>query len=243
MSGPSTWTLLHATILAPRILKWRLRFLENLCTPAIYDLLPTVNLQIVMIIRNQPKSDQFQNGIKYSLNKLDFKKLAIYNTTCIHLATKLFKIVVIRTFLGLHIDNADYSVPQTLSRGQSHVTIDTFKLLYCTFWNFLQHDFTWAECLATVPNATQLFEIMIQNRSELLYFTANNIQLVITTLQYLTSHKFYIVEITNNMHWFVPLLCSIYWLLHVSTVACHHQGAFWIFLSYLKCKSNGWYII
>jgi hypothetical protein len=34
-----------------------------------------------------------------------------------------------------------------------------------------------------------------------------------------------VVEITNTMHWFVPLLYSIYWLLHVSAVACHHQGA------------------
>jgi hypothetical protein len=24
----------------------------------------------------------------------------------------------------------------------------------------------------------------------------------------------------------VPLLCSMYWLLHVSAVACHHQGAY-----------------
>src|SRR5215510_11959591 len=39
------------------------------------------------------------------------------------------------------------------------------------------------------------------------------------------------------------LFCSIYWLLHVSAVACHHQGASYIFLSYLKYKSNGWYII
>jgi hypothetical protein len=38
-------------------------------------------------------------------------------------------------------------------------------------------------------------------------------------------------------------LYSMYWLLHVSAVACHHQGASWILLSYLKYKSNGWYII
>jgi hypothetical protein len=34
-----------------------------------------------------------------------------------------------------------------------------------------------------------------------------------------------VVEITNNMHCFVPLLYSIYLLLHVSAVVCHHQGA------------------
>jgi hypothetical protein len=45
------------------------------------------------------------------------------------------------------------------------------------------------------------------------------------------------------MHWFVLLLYSIYWLLHVSAVGCHHQGASWISLSYLKYKSNRWYII
>jgi hypothetical protein len=52
-----------------------------------------------------------------------------------------------------------------------------------------------------------------------------------------------VVEITNTVHWFVLLLYSISWLLHVSAVACHHQGASWILLSYLKHKSNGWYII
>jgi hypothetical protein len=31
---------------------------------------------------------------------------------------------------------------------------------------------------------------------------------------------------TNTIHCFVTLLYSIYWLLHVSAVACHHQGAF-----------------
>jgi hypothetical protein len=34
-----------------------------------------------------------------------------------------------------------------------------------------------------------------------------------------------IVEITNTMHLFVPILYCIYWLLHVSAAACHHQGA------------------
>jgi hypothetical protein len=52
-----------------------------------------------------------------------------------------------------------------------------------------------------------------------------------------------LVEITNNMPWFVPLLCSMYWLLHVSAVACHYQRASWTLLSYLKYKSNGRYII
>jgi hypothetical protein len=52
-----------------------------------------------------------------------------------------------------------------------------------------------------------------------------------------------VVEITNTMHWFVPLLYSLYWLLHISAVACHHQGASWIRLSYLKYWSNRWYVI
>jgi hypothetical protein len=52
-----------------------------------------------------------------------------------------------------------------------------------------------------------------------------------------------VVEITNTMHWFVPLLYSMYWLLHVSTVVCHHQRASWVRLSYLKYSSNRWYII
>jgi hypothetical protein len=33
------------------------------------------------------------------------------------------------------------------------------------------------------------------------------------------------LKITNTVYWFEPLLYSIYWLLHVSAVACHHQGA------------------
>jgi hypothetical protein len=33
------------------------------------------------------------------------------------------------------------------------------------------------------------------------------------------------------------------WLLHVSAVACRHQGADWILLSYLKIQTVGWYII
>jgi hypothetical protein len=46
-----------------------------------------------------------------------------------------------------------------------------------------------------------------------------------------------------HMHWIVPLLYSIYRFLHVSAVICHHQGPSWIRLSYLKCRSNRWYII
>jgi hypothetical protein len=36
-----------------------------------------------------------------------------------------------------------------------------------------------------------------------------------------------IVETANTMHCFVPIFCSmsIHWLLHVSAVVCHHQGA------------------
>jgi hypothetical protein len=37
-------------------------------------------------------------------------------------------------------------------------------------------------------------------------------------------------------------LYSMYWLLHVSAVACHHQGASSILLSYVKYNANGWYI-
>jgi hypothetical protein len=49
----------------------------------------------------------------------------------------------------------------------------------------------------------------------------------------------------NNQHYamIVPLRYSIYWLPHVSAVACHHQETSQILLSYLKYKSNGWYII
>jgi hypothetical protein len=43
----------------------------------------------------------------------------------------------------------------------------------------------------------------------------------------------------QHMHWIIPLLYSIYRLLHVSAVVCHHQGASWIRLSYLKCRSAG----
>jgi hypothetical protein len=52
-----------------------------------------------------------------------------------------------------------------------------------------------------------------------------------------------LLEITNNMRWFVQLLYSMYWFLHVSAVACHHQGASQILLSYVKYKPNGRYII
>jgi hypothetical protein len=34
-----------------------------------------------------------------------------------------------------------------------------------------------------------------------------------------------LVEMTNNVHRFAPLLYSIYRLLHASAVACHHPGA------------------
>jgi hypothetical protein len=53
-----------------------------------------------------------------------------------------------------------------------------------------------------------------------------------------------VVEMTNNKQALaLPFLYFIYWLLHVSTVACRHQGASWILPSYFKCKSNGWCII
>jgi hypothetical protein len=47
-----------------------------------------------------------------------------------------------------------------------------------------------------------------------------------------------VVEIINTIHWFVPLLYSMYWLLHVSAVACHHQGASCVRLSCLKYRSK-----
>jgi hypothetical protein len=33
------------------------------------------------------------------------------------------------------------------------------------------------------------------------------------------------VEITKTMHRLTPLLYSAYWLLHVSAIVCHLQGA------------------
>jgi hypothetical protein len=51
-------------------------------------------------------------------------------------------------------------------------------------------------------------------------------------------------EKTNNMHLlYLPLFISTCWLSHVSAAACHHQGAYWILLSYLKNTTEGWYII
>jgi hypothetical protein len=47
----------------------------------------------------------------------------------------------------------------------------------------------------------------------------------------------------QHMHWIVPLLYSMYRLPYVSAVVCHHQEASWIHPSYLKCRSNMWYII
>jgi hypothetical protein len=41
------------------------------------------------------------------------------------------------------------------------------------------------------------------------------------------------------MHRHAPLLYSVYWLLHVSAVAYHHQGASWIRLCYIKYNRIG----
>jgi hypothetical protein len=42
------------------------------------------------------------------------------------------------------------------------------------------------------------------------------------------------------MHWlYLPLFIATCWLLHVSAVVCHHQGAYWIHLSYLKNTNWG----
>jgi hypothetical protein len=57
----------------------------------------------------------------------------------------------------------------------------------------------------------------------------------------LTGYLIYLLEEkTNNMHLlYLPLFISTCWLLHVSAVACHHQGAYWILLSYVKYKLRG----
>jgi hypothetical protein len=48
-----------------------------------------------------------------------------------------------------------------------------------------------------------------------------------------------IEEKTNNMHWlYLTLFIFTCWLLHVSAEACHHQGAYWILLSYLKTQTE-----
>jgi hypothetical protein len=43
----------------------------------------------------------------------------------------------------------------------------------------------------------------------------------------------------QHMHWIVLLLYSIYRLLHVSAVVCHHQGASWICLIYWNADQMG----
>jgi hypothetical protein len=54
-------------------------------------------------------------------------------------------------------------------------------------------------------------------------------------------HTVHIRRIRRNQKYplIVPLLYSTCWVLHVSTVACHHQGAYWILLSYVKYKRRG----
>jgi hypothetical protein len=52
-----------------------------------------------------------------------------------------------------------------------------------------------------------------------------------------------VVEITNTMHSFAPLLYCIYWLQHVSVVVCHHQGASGSVWVTWKHRSIWWYII
>jgi hypothetical protein len=58
-----------------------------------------------------------------------------------------------------------------------------------------------------------------------------------------TNNSVVVVEITNNMHIVAPLLYSICWLLHVSAVVCHLQGApgsVWVTWKY---RSIWWYIM
>jgi hypothetical protein len=57
---------------------------------------------------------------------------------------------------------------------------------------------------------------------------------VLTLKLYIKLRCVDVAEITNTMHWFVPLLYSIYWLLHVSAIVCHNQGTSWILLSYFN---------
>jgi hypothetical protein len=51
-----------------------------------------------------------------------------------------------------------------------------------------------------------------------------------------------VLEMTNNVHRFAPLLYSIYWLLHVLAVVCHQgaSGSVWVTWKY---RSVWWYII
>jgi hypothetical protein len=44
------------------------------------------------------------------------------------------------------------------------------------------------------------------------------------------------------MHWLYHSFIFTCWLLHVSAVTCHHQGAYWILLSYSKMQTEVWYI-
>jgi hypothetical protein len=65
-----------------------------------------------------------------------------------------------------------------------------------------------------------------------------------TNMKFLNiSSTMYVVEMTNNMQKFSQLFYSMYRLLHVSAVVCHHQGAsgsVWVTWKYI---SIWWYII
>jgi hypothetical protein len=78
--------------------------------------------------------------------------------------------------------------------------------------------------------------------TRLLHEAVSNWKLVICRLVYtLKTYVLWLEEKSNNMHLlYLPLFIFTCWLLHVSAVACHHQGAYWILLSYLKIQTEGW---
>jgi hypothetical protein len=53
----------------------------------------------------------------------------------------------------------------------------------------------------------------------------NKLILYIFILLFIEVRFVYVVEKINTMHRFTPLLYFICWLLHVSAVVCHLQGA------------------
>jgi hypothetical protein len=58
-----------------------------------------------------------------------------------------------------------------------------------------------------------------------------------------TNYQRVRVEITNTMHKFAPMLCSLSWLLHVSALVCHLQGASGSAWVTWKYRSIWWFII
>jgi hypothetical protein len=87
------------------------------------------------------------------------------------------------------------------------------------------------------PFDNQTMRIRIPQISNFQVYMTAILMFYVQTVNYQT--------IRNDQHHALigQLLCSTYWLLHVSAVACHHQRAYLILLSYLKYKSDVWYII